>query len=127
MHKLIPAVISTILAAAPAGLAITPATEADAHARTSTATRNYSGSRVRMRYGTVEVFVTVKGKRVINVYQSLPTDRPRSRFINERAGPTLRSEALSAQSAKIHLISGATLTSKAYVRSLQAALNAAHV
>jgi uncharacterized protein with FMN-binding domain len=127
MHRSIPAVISTVVAVAPTGVAMTAGAEAATHATTSVAASNYSGSRVSMRYGIVQVFITVKGKRVVNVYQSLPTDRPRSRFINGRAGPALRSEALRAQSAKINVVSGATLTSKAYTQSLQAALNAAHV
>jgi uncharacterized protein with FMN-binding domain len=127
MNRSIPAVLSTVVALAPTAAATTAAAEAATHGTTSAAALNYSGARVRMRYGVVQVFITVKSKRVVNVYQSLPTDRSRSRFINGKAGPKLRSEALSAQSADIHLVSGATLTSRAYTRSLQAALNAAHV
>lgn len=127
MHRSIPAVISTVFGVAPTGIAMPVAAQAATHARTSAAAHNYSGSRVSMRFGTVQVFITVNGKHVTNIYQSLPTDRRRSQFINASAGPTLRSEALRAQSARIHLVSGATLTSKAYVQSLQAALNAAHV
>ena len=36
--------------------------------------------------------------------------------------PYLQSEAIQAQSAQVDIISGATLTSEAYVRSLQSAL-----
>ena len=127
MHRSIPAVIGTVIAVAPTGVAATAGAEVGAQATTSAAARNYSGSRVSMRFGIVQVFITVKGRRVTNVYQSLPTDRRRSRVINSGAGPTLRSEALRAQSANIHLVSGATLTSKAYKQSLQSALNSAHV
>jgi uncharacterized protein with FMN-binding domain len=40
--------------------------------------------------------------------------------------PMLRSEVLSAQSARINAISGATYTCEAFAQSLQAALNKAH-
>ena len=36
--------------------------------------------------------------------------------------PYLQSEAIQAQSARVDIISGATLTSEAYARSLQSAL-----
>ena len=42
------------------------------------------------------------------------------------AAPTLRREALAAQSAKIDTVSGATYTSEGYRQSLQAAIDAAH-
>ena len=40
--------------------------------------------------------------------------------------PTLRSEVLAAQSARINAVSGATYTSQAYALSVQAALDKAH-
>ena len=43
-----------------------------------------------------------------------------------QALPILRQEFLTAQSAKIQAVSGATLTSEAFVRSLQSALLKAH-
>jgi uncharacterized protein with FMN-binding domain len=45
--------------------------------------------------------------------------------INTRAVPVLNSEALTAQSAKVHSVSGATYTSNDYVKSLQSAIDAA--
>jgi uncharacterized protein with FMN-binding domain len=57
---------------------------------------------------------------------ALPNDRPRSQFISAQAEPLLRSEALSAQSARIDIVSGATYTSEGYAQSLQAALDRAH-
>jgi uncharacterized protein with FMN-binding domain len=48
---------------------------------------------------------------------------PRSQSIDEGALPELRAEALSAQSAKIDGVSGASYTSAAYVQSLQSALD----
>ena len=51
-----------------------------------------------------------------------PNHTDRSVFINQNALPTLRAEALRAQSANIDLVSGATDTSDAFVQSLQAAI-----
>ena len=48
-----------------------------------------------------------------------------SQRISQAAEPILREEALSAQTANIDLLSGATYTSEAYVESLQSALDQA--
>jgi uncharacterized protein with FMN-binding domain len=111
---------------APLALALTlaaagPATSAAA------AGRVYNGATYRMRWGPVTVRITVDGRRVVDVRAALPTERPRSAQINDRAGPILRREALQSRSADIHLVSGATLTSRAYVLSLRSALRSAHL
>ena len=54
-----------------------------------------------------------------------PAERDTSIAINERALPKLRAEAISAQSAEVDVISGATLLSKAFIQSLDAALSKA--
>ena len=51
----------------------------------------------------------------------------RSRVIDWRAVPILRQETLQAQSARIDVVSGATQTSEAYIRSLQSALDRANL
>jgi uncharacterized protein with FMN-binding domain len=51
-----------------------------------------------------------------------PENDPRSATINVQAVPLLRTETLQAQSANVDLISGATITSEAYVQSLRGAL-----
>jgi uncharacterized protein with FMN-binding domain len=80
-----------------------------------------------MKWGPVTVRIRVSGKRIVNVGATLPTERPRSRTINDHAGPILRSEVLRAQSARIHAVSGATMTSQAYIKSLGSALGKAHL
>ena len=57
----------------------------------------------------------------------LPSDRARSAYISQVAGPLLRTEALQAQSAKIDIVSGATYTSVSYAQSLESALQQAHM
>jgi uncharacterized protein with FMN-binding domain len=54
-----------------------------------------------------------------------PSGDHRSADISAAAEPLLREAALTAQSADIDLLSGATYTSRAYAASLQAALDAA--
>jgi len=48
-------------------------------------------------------------------------------MINSHAVPILNQEAVSAQSAKIDTISGATYTSDGYAQSLQSAIDKAHL
>ena len=50
----------------------------------------------------------------------------RSQFIMSQALPILRQEFLAAQSSRIQMVSGATLTSEAFIQSLQSALIKAH-
>jgi uncharacterized protein with FMN-binding domain len=103
-------------------VAVAPASVASA-----TATRKVVGAAENMKFGPVTVTIFVKGRKIVNVTSVLPAERPRSQQINSQAGPLLRQEALKAQSAKIHSISGASYTSKAYAQSLQSALDKAHL
>jgi uncharacterized protein with FMN-binding domain len=84
------------------------------------------GPSVDMQWGPVQVTVIIKGQRLVDVQATAPTERARSNFINSQAIPYLRQETLQAQSANIDLISGATMTSQAFDKSLQAALDQAH-
>lgn len=87
----------------------------------------YAGEAVQTRFGTVQVQVTVKAGVITDVTALHLTDQEqRSVQISARAAPLLRSEVLSAQSANVQTIGGATITSDAYLTSLQAALDAAH-
>ncbi len=86
-----------------------------------------TGPVVDTRYGPVQVQVTIAGGKVSDVTAlELPSDHPRSEMISQYAEPILQSEAVQAQNAQIDLVSGATYTSIAYERSLQAALDQAH-
>ncbi len=86
-----------------------------------------TGPVVDTRFGPVQVEVTIAGGKVTDVAAlELPSDRQRSEMISQYAEPILQSEAVQAQSAQIDLVSGATYTSIAYERSLQAALDQAH-
>jgi uncharacterized protein with FMN-binding domain len=86
------------------------------------------GASENFGYGILAVKVTVSGTRITDVsVPSLQVAEPTSQLICEQAIPILRSEALSAQSARIDGVSGASYTSEAYALSLQAALGELHV
>lgn len=88
-------------------------------------TRTATGPQVVLAHGTVQVRVTMTGKRIVDVTAlQLPHDNPHSWSGSSKAAVILRSEALKAQSADIDIVSGATYTSRGYARSLQAALDA---
>jgi len=76
------------------------------------------------RYGTIKVTIVVSGGKIADITATYPTGG-QTGSINARSVPKLRQEALTAQSANISTVSGATYTSNAYKQSLQAAINAA--
>jgi uncharacterized protein with FMN-binding domain len=86
--------------------------------------RTVTGAVESTQYGPVQVQVTVSGGRIADVKAvQLPgADNPRSSQISASASPQLRQEALTAQSASVHVVSGATYTSQGYQASLQSAL-----
>jgi uncharacterized protein with FMN-binding domain len=82
------------------------------------------GDPVRIRWGTVQVSVTVTGGRIVSVEAlELPLSDRRSAGLNRQAESILREEALASNSADIDVVSGATYTSLAYAQSLQSALD----
>jgi uncharacterized protein with FMN-binding domain len=129
VRRPVQAVLSTIAAVSPTatGIAAAVAIQPPANAAAAAAIKVYHGSRASMRWGVVQVTITVVGRRVTGVSDSVPEVKPRSKFINQRAEPILKRETLQAQSAKVNLVSGATLTSRAWAQSLQYALTKAHL
>ena len=92
------------------------------------AIRSAVGASEQFGYGLLDVKVTVSGTRITDV--SVPTlevAEYTSQQICEQSIPLLRTEVLTAQSARIDGVSGATYTSEAYAASLQAALDALHM
>lgn len=97
----------------------------------STSTRyvdgQYTGPAANAYYGVVQIQAIVENGRVarLKVLQ-YPSDRQTSIAINRQALPLLRDEVIAAQSADVDIVSGATLTSEAFIRSLSGALAQAH-
>jgi uncharacterized protein with FMN-binding domain len=86
----------------------------------------YKGPEIDAYYGLVQVQATIQSGKIANVqFLEFPSDRRTSVEINNIAVPYLQQEALQAQSASVDIISGATLTSEAFMMSLQNALNSA--
>jgi uncharacterized protein with FMN-binding domain len=84
------------------------------------------GPVVETKYGPVQVRVTLRSRRIVDVAATqLPSDLARSVEISNHAAPILHDEVLQAQSAQIDVVSGATYTSQGYIQSLQAALDSA--
>ncbi len=86
----------------------------------------YTGSVADAYYGPVEVQATIKGGALNNVsFLLFPNGHQTSVYINEQVMPMLTQEAISAQSANVNGISGATFTSQAFQQSLAVALRKA--
>ncbi|MGE5264753.1 MAG: FMN-binding protein [Acidobacteriota bacterium] len=84
----------------------------------------FTGPSVNAMWGLVRVQAVVQGGQLKNVQVlDYPSDRRTSQRINQQVLPWLQTEVIQAQSANVDIISGATLTSQAYMRSLQVALN----
>jgi uncharacterized protein with FMN-binding domain len=83
-----------------------------------------TGDPIYVNYGYVQLKVTAKGGTITKIVAlQLPDQDGRSIQISGGAEPLLREQALTAQSAKIAGVSGATFTSGGYQQSLQSALD----
>lgn len=83
--------------------------------------RTVDGSVEGNRYSTVQIQLVISAEDTISEVRLL--QQPTSgRGVN--AIPVLQKETLTAQSANIDTVSGATSTSESYIKSLQAALDA---
>jgi uncharacterized protein with FMN-binding domain len=89
----------------------------------------YTGSSVTTRWGPVQVQITVDDAGNITSAEAIvyPTGNHRDVEINSFAVPRLNAQVLSAQSADIDAVSGATVTSQGYIRSLQSAIDQANL
>ena len=86
----------------------------------------YTGATEQTQFGDVQVKVTVSGGKITDVSALHLTDREfRSVQISNQAAPILRQEVLSAQTANVDFVSGATYTSDGYLSSVQSALDQA--
>ena len=90
--------------------------------------RTAVGAREPYGYGALSVAVTARGNRIEDVrVNGLQTAEQYSQQLAAQVIPMLRSEVLSAQSASINGISGASYTSQAYALSVQSALDKLHL
>jgi uncharacterized protein with FMN-binding domain len=85
-----------------------------------------TGAVAQTRWGPVQVRLTLAEGKItaVDVVQ-YPDGNGRDREINADALPVLVQETISAQSADVDMVSGATVTSTGYLQSLQSALDQA--
>jgi uncharacterized protein with FMN-binding domain len=89
-------------------------------------TGTFAGATEETRFGPMQVEIVVKNGTITDVQALQLTNQDgRSVMISRSAAPILRQEALSALSANIDSVSGATYTSEGYIASLQSALDKA--
>jgi uncharacterized protein with FMN-binding domain len=90
-----------------------------------TAARSATGAAANYSYGILAVKVTVSGTNITNVSIASIDDggNPRSASIDQASLPLLEQQALSAQSANIQGVSGASYTTAGFEQSLQSALS----
>lgn len=127
-----PATAATATAATATAPTVTGPTATEAPAppnagSTATGPTVVDGGVSATKWGPVQVEATFAPDGTLADVTALqtPDDRGKSVAINDRAVPRLTQEALSAQTADVHTISGATYTSNGYRRSLQSAIDAA--
>jgi len=113
--------------AAAAGAAAPAAPTAAAAAPAAAAkSGTFTGAAVQTRWGAVQVQIVVAGGKVTSANAvRYPTGNGNDAQINAYAIPVLNSEAVAASSAKIDMVSGATVTSGGYLKSLQDAIDQA--
>ncbi len=88
-------------------------------------TTQVAGSTVQTKYGPMQVQATVDADGTLCAVTALqtPANDRKSQSISQRAVPTLTQRALAAGGTDFSGVSGATYTSNAYKKSLQAILD----
>ncbi|MEV2191578.1 FMN-binding protein [Streptomyces phaeochromogenes] len=97
-----------------------PASTPSTSSSGGTSNQVVAGSTIKTEKGPVQVEVTFDGDKISSVRMLQQPNHPQTKA----AVPKLIAETLTAQSADIDAVSGATITSEGYVESLQAAIDA---
>lgn len=109
-------------AAATATASATAATTQSGSTKATSGT--FLGDPSTMRYGTVQVQITISGGKIIDA-QAVQAPSGRDQRYTDRAVPVMREKTLAAQSSNITGVSGASYTAFAWYESLQSALKKA--
>lgn len=84
---------------------------------------SYTGSVTDAFYGPMQVSVVISGGKLTDLtFLQYPNEPGHTTEVSNTALPVLKSEALTAQSAQVDVISGASQTTEAFQQSLQSAL-----
>ena len=81
----------------------------------------YTGDAVTIRYGTVQVKITVQGGKIIDAQAVQAPTGSNDRY-TQKAVPVLREQTIAAQSANIQGVSGASFTAYGWYTSLASAI-----
>jgi uncharacterized protein with FMN-binding domain len=112
-------------AGAAAGASTRPGTP---NANAASAKTTVTGSVAQTQWGPVQVQITSANGSITDVrVLQYPSGNGTDAQINSYALPILVDETLQAQDARIDMVSGATVTSDGYLRSLQSALDQANL
>jgi len=116
-----PSPTHTMPTTAPPSKKATTAPSTPAPTKSSAPSGTFTGSDESTNYGDVQVQITVANGKITaaNDVQQ-PSDNTASNAVSQ-----LNSEVLTAQSANIQAVSGATYTSNGYIQSLQSAVDQA--
>ena len=88
----------------------------------------FTGKVADAYFGNLQVRAVISRGKLSDVkFLEYPNDQPQTLEISNRSMPKLKSEAISSQSAKVDIISGATQTCEAFNESLADALLQASV
>jgi uncharacterized protein with FMN-binding domain len=99
-----------------------PATTASTSSKATSGT--FVGDPSTMRYGTVQVQITIAGGKITDA-QAIRVPTGENQRYTDRAIPVMRQKTLVAQSSNITGVSGASYTAFAWYESLQSALKKA--
>jgi len=104
-------------------VAVLPARSLDSKSVVTAVTTTYKGASISTPYGPLQVAIKVRLKKITAVDAIvIPKGDSRTTTINARAIPLLEARTLKAQSSKIDGVSGASYTSKAFIKSVQSAI-----
>ncbi len=90
-------------------------------APTNAAPETFTGDAVTMRYGIVQVKITVQGGKIVDAQAVQAPTGSNDRY-TQKAVPRLREQTIAAQSANIQGVSGASFTSYGWYTSLASAI-----
>ena len=90
-------------------------------APTNSAPETFTGEAVTMRYGIVQVKITVQGGKIVDAQAVQAPTGSNDRY-TQKAVPRLREQTIAAQSANIQGVSGASFTSYGWYTSLASAI-----
>lgn len=86
----------------------------------------YTGATYDAYYGQVQTRVNISGGQIVSIdVLDYPNHTGTSRYINRQALPMLKRQVVRAQDIRVNMVSGATLTSTAFLRSVYSALTQA--